>query len=80
MELNYQRAESTSTAAEVRRFRNGDPDAVDALARRATSSRVSNRRVLPLQQKTPLRGGGALLGLLQGGEIYVSLYMWIRGR
>jgi hypothetical protein len=32
------------------------------------------------QQKTPLRGGGALLGLLQGGEIYVSLYMWIRGR
>ncbi|HWH21056.1 MAG TPA: sigma-70 family RNA polymerase sigma factor [Solirubrobacterales bacterium] len=36
MELNYQRTESTSTAAEVRRFREGDPDAADALARRAT--------------------------------------------
>jgi RNA polymerase sigma factor (sigma-70 family) len=36
MELNYQRAESTSTADEVRRFREGDPDAADLLARRAT--------------------------------------------
>jgi integrase len=36
----------------------------------------------PPQQKTPRRGGGALLGLLQGGErqMNVSLYMWIGGR
>ena len=27
------------------------------------------------QQKTPLRGGGALLGLLQGGEICISIYV-----
>jgi len=27
------------------------------------------------EQKTPRRGGGALLGLLQGGEIYVYLYI-----
>jgi len=32
------------------------------------------------QQKTPRRGGGALLGLLQGGEICISIYVWIRGR
>jgi RNA polymerase sigma-70 factor (ECF subfamily) len=36
MEPKYQRAEPTSAAAEVRRFRGGDPDAADALARRAT--------------------------------------------
>jgi hypothetical protein len=29
----------------------------------------------PAQQKTPLRGGGALLGLLQGGEICISIYV-----
>jgi hypothetical protein len=29
----------------------------------------------PPQQKTPLRGGGALLGLLQGGEICISIYV-----
>jgi|SRR5436305_921839 len=34
----------------------------------------------PSQQKTPRRGGGALLGLLQGGEICISIYVWIRGR
>jgi hypothetical protein len=34
----------------------------------------------PPQQKTPRRGGGALLGLLQGGEICISIYVWIRGR
>src|SRR5215212_4464926 len=27
------------------------------------------------QQKTPRRGGGALLGLLQGGEIFISIYV-----
>ena len=27
------------------------------------------------QQKTPRRGGGALLGLLQGGEICISIYV-----
>jgi hypothetical protein len=31
-------------------------------------------------RKRPSWEGGALLGLLQGGEIRVSLYMWIRGR
>jgi RNA polymerase sigma factor (sigma-70 family) len=36
MEPNFQRAEPTSVAAEVRRFRDGDPEAADALARRAT--------------------------------------------
>ena len=30
---------------------------------------------VPAQQKTPLRGGGALLGLLQGGEICISIYV-----
>jgi hypothetical protein len=25
-------------------------------------------------------GTGALLGLLQGGEICISIYVWIRGR
>ena len=30
---------------------------------------------MPPQQKTPLRGGGALLGLLQGGEICISIYV-----
>lgn len=29
----------------------------------------------PAQQKTPRRGGGALLGLLQGGEICISIYV-----
>ena len=29
----------------------------------------------PDQQKTPLRGGGAFLGLLQGGEICISVYV-----
>ena len=29
----------------------------------------------PPQQKAPLRGGGALLGLLQGGEICISIYV-----
>jgi integrase len=29
----------------------------------------------PDQQKTPRRGGGALLGLLQGGEICISMYV-----
>src|ERR1700744_4316437 len=29
----------------------------------------------PRQQKTPRRGGGALLGLLQGGEICISIYV-----
>ena len=29
----------------------------------------------PPQQKTPRRGGGALLGLLQGGEICISIYV-----
>jgi hypothetical protein len=37
-------------------------------------------RDLAPQQKTPRRGGGALLGLLQGGEICISIYVWIRGR
>jgi hypothetical protein len=37
--------------------------------------RLPNRRFLALQQKTPLRGGGALLGLLQGGEICISIYV-----
>lgn len=36
MERNFQNAEPTSAATEVRRFRGGDPDAADALARRAT--------------------------------------------
>ncbi len=36
MEPNFQLAEPRSVAAEVRRFRGGDPDAADALARRAT--------------------------------------------
>jgi RNA polymerase sigma-70 factor (ECF subfamily) len=36
MEPKLQRAEPSSAAAEVRRFRAGDPDAADALARRAT--------------------------------------------
>lgn len=34
-----------------------------------------NRRSRPPQQKTPRRGGGALLGLLQGGEICISIYV-----
>ena len=29
----------------------------------------------PAQQKTPHRGGGAFLGLLQGGEICISIYV-----
>jgi hypothetical protein len=29
----------------------------------------------PNQQKTPRRGGGAFLGLLQGGEICISIYV-----
>src|SRR5665811_542573 len=29
----------------------------------------------PPQQKTPRRGGGAFLGLLQGGEICISIYV-----
>lgn len=29
----------------------------------------------PPQQKTPRREGGALLGLLQGGEICISIYV-----
>jgi RNA polymerase sigma-70 factor (ECF subfamily) len=36
MEPNFQPAEPRSVAAEVRRLRGGDPDAADALARRAT--------------------------------------------
>src|ERR1700744_6008119 len=36
MESNFQQAEPTSAAIEVRRFRGGDPDAAEALARRAT--------------------------------------------
>ena len=31
--------------------------------------------IWPPQQKTPRRGGGALLGLLQGGEICISIYV-----
>lgn len=30
---------------------------------------------LPPQQKTPRRGGEAFLGLLQGGEICISIYV-----
>ena len=37
---------------------------------------VANGSAKPLQQKTPRRGGGALLGLLQGGEI---IYLYICG-
>jgi hypothetical protein len=37
--------------------------------------RFRRRNLLPAQQKTPLRGGGALLGLLQGGEICISIYV-----
>jgi len=39
-------------------------------------------RNLAPQQKTPHRGGGALLGLLQGGEICISIYVdpWEVGR
>jgi hypothetical protein len=33
------------------------------------------RLLEPPQQKTPRRGGGALLGLLQGGEICISIYV-----
>jgi DNA-directed RNA polymerase specialized sigma24 family protein len=36
MEQNFQQAEPISAATEVRRFREGDPDAAEALARRAT--------------------------------------------
>lgn len=36
MERNFQHAEPSAAATEVRRFRGGDPDAADALARRAT--------------------------------------------
>jgi hypothetical protein len=32
-------------------------------------------RNLAPQQKTPHRGGGAFLGLLQGGEICISIYV-----
>jgi hypothetical protein len=34
----------------------------------------------PINRKRPAGGGGALLGLLQGGEICISIYVWIRGR
>jgi hypothetical protein len=34
----------------------------------------------PHNRKRPAGGGGALLGLLQGGEICISIYVWIRGR
>src|SRR4051794_35470298 len=36
MKRNFQPAEPRSTAAEIRRFRDGDPTAAEALARRAT--------------------------------------------
>lgn len=35
----------------------------------------ANRSGKPFQQKTPRRGGEALLGLLQGGEICISIYV-----
>src|ERR1700712_5166726 len=40
-----------------------------AAARRSLASEIAP------QQKTPRRGGGALLGLLQGGEICISIYV-----
>ena len=46
------------------------PAVVDRSAFQAPSARL-----LAPQQKTPLRGGGALLGLLQGGEICISIYV-----
>lgn len=36
---------------------------------------AANDSIKPSQQKTPRRGGGAFLGLLQGGEICISMYV-----
>ena len=42
---------------------------------RSSSAKTRRMAGRAIQQKTPLRGGGALLGLLQGGEICISIYV-----
>ncbi len=65
-----------------------DPSRLSRAAQTCTTTRAvrsqtrAGRPIWLCQQKTPLRGGGAFLGLLQGGEICISVYVdrWEVGR
>ncbi|HET8638709.1 MAG TPA: tyrosine-type recombinase/integrase, partial [Solirubrobacterales bacterium] len=63
-------------ALEDWRISGASPDSTDAEGSFIQHSESHAFRVgEPDQQKTPRRGGGALLGLLQGGEICISIYV-----